>query len=335
MNLAQLRALVAVADEGSFTRAASTLDVTQSAVSHAVAALERELGQRLVVRDTPTVGLTAVGRAVVDEARAAVRASEAVAQLAGTAGAPLAGELRIAGLPSLDLAVLPSLLRQFRRRHPLARIFLLEGSDEEVLEWVQRGVVDLGCVVDSAGIPGPPLADDEYVAVLDPAHPLAREHDVTVEDLSDDPFIVSGSGCEPFLQRLFDDAGVRFRPSHRVNQLTTILTMVRTGMGVTVLPSLLLEGGRHDLVALPLRPRVPRRVLLGHRTYVRPHVLAQAVLDLVAEAGPVRCAESHPRNGDVTDATRPGIAPVPSHQPIASLKTSRPSGHARGRRRFA
>jgi DNA-binding transcriptional LysR family regulator len=287
MNLAQLRALVAVADEGGFTRAAAVLDVTQSAVSHAVAALERELGQRLVVRGTSTVGLTTVGRTVVDEARAAVRASARVAQLAGAAGAELVGDLRVAGLPSLDLRVLPTLLRRFRRRHPLAQVFLLEGSDEEVLGWVQRGVVDLGCVVDDAGVPGPRLAQDEYVAVLDRAHPLAGEPDVTVEDLTDDPFIVSGSGCEPFLQRLFEDAGVHLRPAHRVNQLTTILTMVRTGLGVTILPSLLLDGDRTDLVALPLRPRAPRRVVLGHRPGVQPGPLARALLDLVTEADPV------------------------------------------------
>lgn len=286
MNLAQLRALVAVADTGSFTRAAVALAVTQSAVSHAVSALERGLGQRLVERDRAGALLTAVGRAVVDEARTAVRASDRVAHLAGTAGANLAGELRVAGLPSLDLTVLPPLLRRFRRRYALAQVSLLEGSDEEVLDWVERGVVDLGCVVEGCGITGPALAEDEYVAVLDTAHPLAEQVDIALGELADDPFVASGSGCEPTLHLLFDGAGLTFRPTHVVNQLSTILTMVQTGMGVTVLPSLLLAYGRPGIVSLPLRPRVPRRVLFGHRSNMRPHPLARAMLDLVAEVGP-------------------------------------------------
>lgn len=300
MNLAQLRALVAVADAASFTRGALALDLTQSAVSHAVSALERELGQRLVDRDRAGVRLTVVGNAVVDEARTAVRAADRVAHLASTAGAELAGELRVAGLPSLDLAVLPPLLRQFRRGHPLARVSLLEGSDEEVLDWVRRGVVDLGCVTEGNGIDGPALADDEYVAVVDADHPLAGETDVAIDELSDDPFIASSSGCEPFLQRLFDEAGLTFRPTHRVNQLTTILTMVQSGIGITVLPSLLLTAGQPSLVALPLRPRIPRRVLLGHRTNAVPHPLARALLDLVTEIGPT---QAQPQD----EAHRPGL----------------------------
>lgn len=287
MNLAQLRALVAVADEGSFTQAAVALDVTQPAISHAVAALEREVGHQLIDRGRAGVTLTAVGDAVVDEARTAVRAADRVAHLAVGAGAELAGELRVAGLASTDIAVLPALLRRFRRLHPLSRVSLLEGSDEEVLDWVRRGVVDLGCVTTDADVVGPVLAVDEYVAVVDPQHPLAGEPDVSIDELTDDPFVASSGGCEPFLQTLFDEVGVDFKPTHRVNQLTTMLTMVSGGMGVTVLPSLLLDVDRPDLVALPLRPRVPRSVLLGHRRNAVPHPLAKALLTLVIEAGPV------------------------------------------------
>jgi DNA-binding transcriptional LysR family regulator len=288
MNLAQLRAFVAVADSANFTRAASDLAVTQSAISHAVAAFERELGQPLIDRSRAGARPTTVGRAILDEARAAVRAADRVADLASTVGAELAGELRVAGLPSLNLKVLPDLLRQLRRRHPLARVFLLEGSDQEVLEWVRSGVVDLGCVVDGSGADGAVLAEDEYVAIVDSAHPLAGQADVTIEDLTDDAFIASGSGCEPFLEHLFKAAGLDFRPAHRVTQLSTILTMVQTGIGVTVLPSLLLAAAPNDVVALPLRPQVQRRVVLGHRPRSRPHPLARALLDLVREHGPFR-----------------------------------------------
>jgi DNA-binding transcriptional LysR family regulator len=66
-------------------------------------------------------------------------------------------------------------------------VSLLEGSDEKVLDWVRRGVVDFGCVVKGSGIDGPALADDEYVDVVDPGHRLAGQTDVSIDELSDDP----------------------------------------------------------------------------------------------------------------------------------------------------
>ncbi|MCW6007644.1 LysR family transcriptional regulator [Micromonospora sp. CPCC 205371] len=287
MHLAQLRALVAVADCGGFTRAAADLGLTQPAVSHAIAALERQLGHRLVDRDRGGTTLTPVGKAVVDDAREAVRAADRVAQLASTAG-DLTGELRLGGMPSTNLAVLPALQRRFVRRHPGVRISLLEGTDDEMVDWVERGLVDLSCVVTALGtVSGPVLAEDEFVVVVDPEHPLAGEAEVTAADLIDDPFITSASGCEPIVEAIFGAARLPFRPAHRVTQLSTIVTMVRAGMGVSIMPTLLLGDDPAGVVTLPLRPRVPRVVRIGHKVGGRPHTLAKAFLDFVEEEGPV------------------------------------------------
>ena len=288
MNLAQLRALVAVAERGGFTRAAADLGLTQSAVSHAVAALERELGQRLVDRDRVGAVLTAVGKAVVDDAREAVRAADRVAERAAASAGELVGELRLGGMPSTNLAVLPALQRRFARRHPAARVSLLEGTDDEMVDWLERGLVDLSCVVVGLGaVDGPVLAEDEFVALVHPEHPLVGEASIAVEDLLDDAFVTSKSGCEPLVESIFAGQGLTFRPTHRVTQLSTIVTMVRAGMGVALLPSLMLDGDPAGVVPLPLRPRVPRTLRIGHRPGSRPSALAKAFLDFVVEEGPV------------------------------------------------
>ncbi|GAA4675998.1 LysR family transcriptional regulator [Phytohabitans rumicis] len=288
MHLAQLRALVAVADRGGFTRAATELGLTQSAVSHAVAALERELGHRLVDRDRTGAVLTIVGKAVVDDAREAVRAADRVAERAAASGGELIGELRLGGMPSTNLAVLPGLQRRFARRHPGARVSLLEGTDDEMVDWVERGLVDLSCVVDGLGaVEGPVLAQDEFMVLVDPEHPLAGEASVAVEDLVDDAFVTSASGCEPLVEAIFAAHGLAFRPAHRVTQLGTIVTMVRAGIGVSVVPSLLLAEQPAGVVAMPLNPRVPRVLRIGHRVGGRPHALARAFLDFVVSEGPV------------------------------------------------
>ncbi|MFW5899008.1 MAG: LysR family transcriptional regulator [Jiangellaceae bacterium] len=286
MNLAQLRALVAVAEHGGFTRAAVVLGLTQSAVSHAVAGLERELGHALLHRDRSGVVVTAVGRTVLDDARQAVRAADRVAAQAEASGAQLVGELRLGGLPSTNVAVLPALQREFCRRYPQARVSLLEGSDEEVLDWTEHGLVDLGCVTEAVGkVDGALLATDEFMAVMDIGHPLAGQDGVAVGELADDPLITSASGCEPVTEQLFHEAGLPFRPRHRATQLRTILTMISLGMGVSIMPSLLLAELPRDVVAVPLRPAVPRRIWLGHPPGARPHALAQAFLAHVRETG--------------------------------------------------
>jgi DNA-binding transcriptional LysR family regulator len=152
-----------------------------------------------------------------------------------------------------------------------------------VLEWTQRGVVDLGCVAEDIGsVEGTLLAEDEFMAVLHAGHPLAGEQAVAVDELADDPVITSLSGCEPVTEKLYRSAGLGFRPRHRVTQLNTILTMVGLGMGVSIMPSLLLAELPKAVVAVPLRPRLPRRVWLGHRAGTHPPALARAFLDLVS-----------------------------------------------------
>jgi len=109
MNLPQLRALLAVADQGSFTAAAGSLGLTQSAVSHAVASLERELGLPLVARDRAGARLTAHGRKVLGHAREAVHRVDRIAQDAAAAAGRHHGRLRVAVFPSAA-QLLPALI---------------------------------------------------------------------------------------------------------------------------------------------------------------------------------------------------------------------------------
>ena len=304
MNLAQLRALTAVVDHGGFSRAATELGISQPAVSHAVGALEREIGQRLLDRGRLAVTLTPIGRVIIEHARAATRAVEKLEAAASMAGAELAGELRIGGMASTNLAVLPSLARRFRRRHPRAGLCVFEGSDEEVVDWVDQGVVDIGCVVDGVGrVDGPVLATDEFVAIMNEDHPLADQPHLTLADLADDPFIATTSGCDPIVRLAHRQAGLLFRPAHRVGQVTTLLTMVRAGLGVSMIPSLLLSpaGPSDGLVAVPLLPSISRTVRIGSRVGVPKHPAAEAFLQMVEEQGPVTANRQGDRVAETAD----------------------------------
>ena len=186
MNLAQLRALVAVADQGSFTGAAAALGLTQSAVSHTVASLEKELAVPLVLRRRGGTMLTSHGQQVLRHAREAVHRVDRIAQDCTVVAGRHRGRLRVAAFPSAA-QLLPRLIAELARCQPEVTVVLLEGTDAEVQDWLRDRVIDLGVVAElrtgdqpSSPAPGALLAQDQMVAVLDRGHPLAGQPTVAL-----------------------------------------------------------------------------------------------------------------------------------------------------------
>ncbi|MFG2133136.1 LysR family transcriptional regulator [Streptomyces sp. NPDC048751] len=281
LGLRQLRAFVAVVDAGGFTSASDEIGLTQSAVSHAVAALEREIGAALISRGRDGVRLTGLGERILVHARSALRQVELIEEEAAAVRGLRRGRLRIGGFPSA-CQLLPPLIAELRRIHPGIEVALWEGTDQEVAQWLADGLIDLGMRASLA----PPaasdlvLAADRMVAVVDKRHPLAAEPDVALADLQDDPLLVSDGGCEPLLDELHAAAGLPLRVAQRVREMATLLAMVRAGLGVTVVPELSLAS-RQGITALPLRPASRRRVLLDTRAGTPPPATVQAFQDIL------------------------------------------------------
>ena len=287
MTFAQLRALHAVALTGSVTRAAEQLLMTQPAVSHAIRALERELGVSLLVRRPDGVALTSVGESIAE------RASLILAQLEGLrADAAAAAEqhsttLRIGTLSSVNARIMPALLSRFAAAHPEVRVRVLEGSDPEVLDWLRTGAVDVGVVAEEHDdLLTSPLASDELLAVLPIDHPLADGGSVPIAELAREPFIMPAGGCAPIIAGLAQSAGVRLRRHYEVRDTVSITSMVRERLGVTIMPELSIPDDRSGLRVLPLDPPAERRLGLAVLHDAEPLPAALALISLA----PVRSA---------------------------------------------
>jgi DNA-binding transcriptional LysR family regulator len=282
-----LRAFLAVVDAGGFSAAAAELGLSQSAVSHAVASLERELTAPLLVRAAP-VRTTALGERVVPHARTAVAAARSVEQLAADA-ATMTGTVRLAATPTVCQGLVPGLLRHWGEDQPRVTVRVFEGDSAEITAWLENGTADAAILIDAPPGPGIQLAADSYRAVLPLDHPLAGEPVVDIRDLEDDPFLISPNGCEDRIRTIHRLAGLRFTPTHRVRDLATLISMVQAGIGVTVLSEVSRSLIPPDLVLLPLHPQTSRRlVLTGPRA--RPwhpavRTLADSALDHLAAAG--------------------------------------------------
>ncbi|MFI5825045.1 LysR family transcriptional regulator [Streptomyces rishiriensis] len=318
LGLRQLRAFVAVVDAGGFTSASDEIGLTQSAVSHAVAALEREIGAVLISRGREGIRLTGPGERILVHARAALRQVELIEEEAAAVRGLRRGRLRIGGFPSA-CQLLPPLIAELRRIHPGIEVALWEGTDQEVGRWLAEGLIDLGM---RASLAPPPAASDlvlvadRMMAVVDNRHPLAAEPDVALADLQDDPLLVSDGGCEPLLDELHAAAGLPLRVAQRVREMATLLAMVRAGLGVTVVPELSLSS-RQGITALPLRPSSRRRVLLDIPAGTPPPAAVQAFQEILRRgerAGRMQKAESEP------DTHHYGRThPEPDHTPEDSL----------------
>lgn len=144
MELQQLRYVIAVAEEASFTRAAARCFVVQSALSHQVKALEKELGVTLFARTSRRVALTAAGSAFLPAARVSLEAAERAAADAAAATGQVRGRLTVGVIPTVTAVDVPAALGTFHRTHPQVRIALQVAGSDELESSIAHGDVDVG-----------------------------------------------------------------------------------------------------------------------------------------------------------------------------------------------
>ncbi|KRD20026.1 MULTISPECIES: LysR family transcriptional regulator [unclassified Streptomyces] len=266
MKLNQCAAFVAIADTGTFTNAARALGVSQSAISHAIAGLESELGVTLMVRDRSGVELTDAGRRALEPARGVVAQADRVRRAVRGADAEPEGTLRIGTSQSFAARLLPALMSELHMRYPRLRIELREGGDAQIAQWLRARGIDLGIVsLPKRGLITAPLLQDEMFAVLPAHHPLAPRPELRIVELAGEPFLMPVGGVETMVRAAFRTAGLEPEVTHQVRDINALLAMVAAGLGTTVIPWLALPPALPEVRLVPLSPAVVRHLGIGTR----------------------------------------------------------------------
>ncbi|MFH8403827.1 LysR family transcriptional regulator [Streptomyces sp. NPDC018019] len=244
MDLQQMRFVLAVAETANFTRAAERCHVVQSALSHQVARLEKELGARLFERTSRRVRLTAAGEAFLPAARQAVEAAERARAEVAAATGEIRGRLAVGSIPTVAAVDLPVVLRDYRLRYPQVRIGLRTGSSERLIEQVRDGGLDVAFLgvppgFRPRGVRDRELAHGRHVAVVAPGHPLATEREVDLRLLAGEVFVdfVAGSAARAQSDEAFAAAGLRREVAFEVSGVELMARMVRHGLGIALLPA--------------------------------------------------------------------------------------------------
>lgn len=244
VELQQMRYVIAVAETNSFTRAAERCLVVQSALSHQIARLERELGARLFERTSRRVRLTQAGAAFLPAARQCLDAAERAAAEAAAAVGEVRGRLAVGLIPTVAAVDLPGVLRDFRQRYPSVRISLRVGSSEDLVDQVKQGAVEvaflgLPTTARPEGVNARELARDRLVAVVAPDHPLAGEPAVSLRRLSSEVFVDLPAKTAGRIQsdQAFAAAGLTRDVAFEVTTAYLMSRLVEHGLAVAMLPS--------------------------------------------------------------------------------------------------
>ncbi len=283
-----LEQFVAVAAEGSVTRAAERLWAAQSTVSAGIASLERSLGVRLFDRTGRRTVLTAAGEDLLPHARAVLDALDRMRDLATVDDADLRGRVRLGIFTSMDIVDLTGVLRRFRQRHPLVAVELMTsptGTTGLVHDLV-AGRLDLaytGLPAVPPGITVEPLREMPFRVFVASDHPLAGRTSVGLAELAGEPFIdtAHGFGNRIILDAALDRLGIRRRIVAEMNDMPAVVRFATAGLGVGVVPD---SGVQHDGAVLELEDDVaPLRIGLAMRTDPEPNRATQALArDVVA-----------------------------------------------------
>ena len=241
MDLRQLEIVRTVSEKGSFTAAARVLNVSQSAVSRQVLLLEDELGEPVFLRLGRKVRLTSAGQALFELSRRVLSdIHETTAGIRDHQQAP-AGTLHLGGGMTVCLHVFPSLLKEFRRRHPDVEVKLTTGGTPQLLERVRSGTVDVALLtlpVEGADLMQVPVLREELLLVTHPSNPVGRQRRIRARDLDEQPLVLFERGSST--RRVIDDMIAREQIGPRIvmetENVEILKALVAIGMGLTVIP---------------------------------------------------------------------------------------------------
>ena len=249
MTLTELKYIVAVAREKHFGKAAEACFVSQPTLSLAIKKLEDELEVKLFERSSGEVSVTALGEEIVRQAQAVLESAAQIKEIAKRGKDPLAGALKLGVIYTIGPYLLPELVRQIITHTPQMPLMLQENFTVRLLEMLRTGEIDCAILAEpfpDTGLAVAPLYDEPFLAAVPATHPLAKQAEVTSEQLRDETMLLLGNGhcfrdhvlevCPEFAR--FSSQAEGIRKSFEGSSLETIKHMVAAGMGVTLVPRL-------------------------------------------------------------------------------------------------
>lgn len=276
------QAFIKVVELKSVTRAAEALGCTQSGVSHIISALEEDLGLPLLYRSRSGARLTDAGERLLPYIRQLIRDDEQLRQTAADIRGLKEGTVRVGAFSSVSAAWLPAILKAFSLKEPGIDIQLLNGDYHDIDQWLMEGMADVAFV--SLPQEGDcrliPLKKDPLLVILPKDHPMAGLTEFPLQSLNHEPFISLLASSSHDAQRVIQGRKIQLKVRYVTKDDYALIAMVENGLGVSVVPELLLKGQLGRIAAIPPETHDFRTIALAVSNSAPP--AAQSFADFVS-----------------------------------------------------
>ena len=280
-NILKYKAFVTAVNVGSISEAARILNYSQSGISRMIADLENECNTALLERGKQGVCLTSSGVELLPYAMRLCQEFDKLQMKIDDMNGIQSGTIRIGTFSSVATHWLPNIIAAFEKQYPNIEYELLLGDYEEIEKWIAEGRVDFGFIRLPTKKPFDTveLEKDEQMAVLPKNHPLAKADKVPVTALTDYPFIMLEKGVKAEITDIFVKNDLIPKPKYTTFDDYAVMAMVEKGLGIAVLPSLILKGTNRDIVVKPLNVPAYRTIGIAMKNRKELSLAAKRFLD--------------------------------------------------------
>lgn len=276
MTLLSYEIFYAVAQEKSFQKAAKLLNMTPSAISHAISTMEKELGFSLFIRNKNGTVLTSNGEAVYPHILDVLNSNEyllqSVAQLKGLKS----GTLKVGCFNSVCTAWMPSIMTAFRKEYPEITVKVYQGTYADVEEWLKNGIIDVGFLSESCtkDFFYTPLYKDQLLCLTPKNFPVANPDYISVDELENQAFVFQREACDTDVQAFLDKYNISIKTNHHVIDDQSTVALIEAGMGIGIMPEILVKKMSSNINSYALHPAEYRTICLAT---THPHIMSPAV----------------------------------------------------------
>lgn len=285
MSTVKYETLIKVSETGNITKAADQLGYTQSGVSQMLNSLESELGLTLLNRNKNGVTLTSAGEKLLPFLRDAVNSDRRVKEAASDIKGLKSGFIRIGTVTSISVNFLPEKIRAFNELYPHINFELLQGDYPEIEAWIKNGTVDCGFIVTPTQIPLETIAlfKDPLYLITSKTHPFKNKKTVSMGDLRDEAFVLTDVTDYDFTN-LFVKAGFTPKVRYTTENDYATIAMVEQGLGVAIIPDLILKNHKRNLCVKKLDEPSFRTMCLAVRSINQASPLTKTFIEFLKDS---------------------------------------------------
>ncbi|MBJ8505878.1 LysR family transcriptional regulator [Acinetobacter seifertii] len=282
MTFTQLEIFALIAELKSFTATAEKLGISQSAVSHALKSLEQQWGINLISRTQSDIELTTTGQQLLTHVKELLSISDTLEKEVAAIHGLNEGTLRIGSFgASSSIYLLPEILETFRQRYPKIEIYIDEGEDKEVAQWLLERRIEVGfLIMPDERFDTFPLIEDRFVALIPNGYTLAQQLYIDPAQLENCPFIMTMAGSRYQVELILKNFNVKPDIKFYVSQILSIVSMVHNQLGVSIVSDMVITKELLSLypnvIKRPFKPNLKRSIGLAvkNKKHISPAVKA-------------------------------------------------------------